>query len=250
MRTPTQRQLQIIGLADRGLAPEHIARELGLTVARVNAQLNKIRNKVQGGLFCPSPLPIEHAASTPRVYLAGFDVFRVDAREHGARLKALCTEHGLTGVFPLDHEAPPELPPQRRAQWIYRANLDAIRHADIVMANLDDFRGPGEADSGTAFEVGFAVALGKPVWAYCNDDGTLLERAHAKTGEQGEPLCARGFVVEDFGLPKNLMLACAAKIVFGGPQACLAAIAAARAPHARDEAKTGIRARKAAKEED
>src|SRR5260221_12941765 len=92
------------------------------------------------------------------------------------------------------------------------------------MANLDDFRGPGEADSGTAFEVGFAVALGKPVWAYCNDDGTLLERAHAQTGEQGEPLCARGFVVEDFGLPKNLMLACAATIVYGGPQACLEAI--------------------------
>ena len=43
------------------------------------------------------------------------------------------------------------------------ANLEAIRAADFVMANLNDFRGPGEPDSGTAFEVGFAAALGKPV---------------------------------------------------------------------------------------
>src|SRR5689334_14369745 len=118
-----------------------------------------------------------HPSGKPRVYLAGFDVFRVDAREHGARLKTLCAQYGLAGVFPLDHEAPPGLLPAEQADWIYRANLDAIRGSDMVMANLDDFRGPGEPDSGTAFEIGFAVALGKPVWAYCRDRGTLLERA-------------------------------------------------------------------------
>jgi hypothetical protein len=40
------------------------------------------------------------------------------------------------------------------------------------------------------------------------------------------PLCKKGFLVEDFGLSKNLMIACAARVVPGGPQACLAAIAA------------------------
>ncbi len=34
------------------------------------------------------------------------------------------------------------------------------------MAYLDDFRGAGEPDSGTAFEVGVAVALNKPAFAY------------------------------------------------------------------------------------
>jgi hypothetical protein len=37
-------------------------------------------------------------------------------------------------------------------------------------------------------------------------------------------VCERGFLVEDFGLSLNLMLACAAKIVQGGPLACLRAI--------------------------
>jgi hypothetical protein len=40
-------------------------------------------------------------------------------------------------------------------------------------------------------------------------------------------VCERGFLVEDFGLSLNLMLACAATIVQGGPLACLRAISVA-----------------------
>ena len=47
-----------------------------------------------------APLP-----RRPRVYLAGFDVFRRDAREHGARLVAWCEEYGFEGVYPLDAQA-------------------------------------------------------------------------------------------------------------------------------------------------
>jgi nucleoside 2-deoxyribosyltransferase len=36
----------------------------------------------------------------PRVYLAGFDVFRLDAIEHGARLVAACAEFGFEGLYP------------------------------------------------------------------------------------------------------------------------------------------------------
>jgi nucleoside deoxyribosyltransferase len=102
--------------------------------------------------------------------------------------------------------------------------VQAIRRADIVMANVDDFRGPGEPDSGTAFEIGFAAALGKEIWAYTTDEGTLLERIPSQPVPQGY-VCERGFLVEDFGLSKNLMIACAAKMVRGDARACLAAMA-------------------------
>ncbi|MFC5429902.1 nucleoside 2-deoxyribosyltransferase [Paraburkholderia denitrificans] len=163
----------------------------------------------------------------PRVYLAGFDVFRRDARAFGERLRAACAEYGFEGVYPLDAEAPACLEGPRKAAWIYRSNIDAIRSADIVMANVDDFRGPGEPDSGTAFEIGFAAALGKEVWAYTTDVGTLTERVPSQPGAQGRE-CARGFLVEDFGLQKNLMIACAARIVNGDARACLAAMAQER----------------------
>ncbi|MGO4763017.1 nucleoside 2-deoxyribosyltransferase [Cupriavidus sp. 2KB_3] len=161
------------------------------------------------------------------IYLAGFDVFRKDALAHGAHLKALCTRHGYEGLYPLDKAAPAGLSGPDTAQWIYEANLALIRRADLVMANLDDFRGPGEPDSGTAFEVGFAVALQKPVWAYSADAGTLLDRVRVGTDADGDALDARGYVVEDFGLPKNLMLACSVRLVAGDAEACLAAIAEA-----------------------
>lgn len=161
------------------------------------------------------------------IYLAGFDVFRKDARAWGEQLKALCGRYGFEGLYPLDKALPPGLSGPDAAQWIYEANIALIRRADIVMANLDDFRGPGEPDSGTAFEVGFAVALQKPVWGYADDAGTLLDRVRVKTDDDGDGRDANGYVVEDFGLPMNLMLACSVRLVDGDAEACLAAMAEA-----------------------
>ena len=168
------------------------------------------------------------AATRKRIYLAGFDVFRVDAADYGRSLQRLCAKFGFEGAFPVDPIAPADLLPADLASWIYHANLAAIRAADIVMANLADFRGPGEPDSGTAFEIGFATALGKDVWGYRDDSTPLLRHVPATMTGTG-PVCERGFLVEDFGLPVNLMLACTARIVTGGPEACLRAIAAAYA---------------------
>lgn len=225
MRGPTKKQLSLVELVDQGLSVEEIAMRTGKLVASVHKQLNRVRRKVREGHFAPAPLPIELAAATPRIYLAGFDVFRSDAMSHGETLKAMCQSRGTIGLYPLDGQVPGELDHLGKAQWICRANMEAIRSADIVMANLNDFRGTGEPDSGTAFEVGFAAALGKPIWAYTGDNRTLIERVSVKK-DGGASYCANGFVVEDFGLKFNLMLACSARIVVGGPEDCLDAMAA------------------------
>lgn len=81
-----------------------------------------------------------------RIYLAGFDVFAPDAQERGARMKMLCAERGWIGLYPLDNEAD-------SAEEIYCGNLELIRQADCVAANVNPFRGC-EPDSGTAFEIG------------------------------------------------------------------------------------------------
>lgn len=141
--------------------------------------------------------------TNPRVYLAGFDVFRQDAIEHGQRLKALCSTHGLEGLYPFDNEVASNLSPQETADVICSMNIAMIRGCDAVLANLNVFRGL-EPDSGTAFEVGMAVALNKPVWVYFDPVDSLRDLVpHDLNG------CDRqGYVVEDFGLPRNLMLAC------------------------------------------
>ncbi|MDR5832258.1 nucleoside 2-deoxyribosyltransferase [Caballeronia sp. LP006] len=213
-------------LLNQGLPIEQIANSLGKSVLAVKKQLNRIKRRVREGRIDPSPLPIERAASEPRIYLAGFDVFRRDAKEHGERLKQLCRDQDFVGLYPLDGNVPSSsLSPQDAARHIYAANVQLIRSADIVMANLDDFRGAGEPDSGTAFEVGFAVALGRPVWGYRSSEATLVQRvqAAATMGSDGA-YCAGGHLIEDFGLSVNLMLACSARLVVGGPAACLDAI--------------------------
>lgn len=153
-------------------------------------------------------------------YLAGFDVFRTDAQAQGERLKALCAEFGHQGLYPLDNASPAGLAGADLARWIFEANLALIRQADAVVANVNNFRG-AEPDSGTAFEIGFAAALGKPVWAYCDDLRPLVHQVACQRHADGLWLDAQGWVVEDFGLPRNLMIHCAATLVQGDLRACL-----------------------------
>lgn len=160
------------------------------------------------------------------IYLAGYDVFRADAAKHGERLRQACLRHGFQGLYPLDNAAPPELSGRALAQWICEANIGLLRRADMVMANLNPFRG-AEPDSGTVFEVGYAAALGKPVWAYTGKSASLIEQVAA--GRDGaRAVDAQGYTVEDFGLNLNLMIACSAQVVAGGPEDCLRRMAQAQ----------------------
>jgi len=160
-----------------------------------------------------------------RLYLAGPDVFRPDAIEHGRRLVALCAEYGFSGVFPLSASLPTGLSPRALARHIYEANVAHIARCDAVLANLDFFRG-AEPDSGTCFEVGYAAALGKPVIGYVPEAGSFAERIRARYPHAvGQGLVdAAGWELEEFGLPLNLMLAVPARIVVGDLRAALAAL--------------------------
>lgn len=161
------------------------------------------------------------------LYLAGPDVFRPDAHARGHELKALCEQAGFEGLFPLDQDVPDDIvDPAVQAMWIYRANIALIERADAVLANLDFFRGP-EPDSGTCFEVGYAVAKGKPVFGYIPEEGSFAQRIRQRyphaIGDDGV-LDVHGWNIEEFGLPLNLMLSVQAPLVVGGARAALAQI--------------------------
>lgn len=152
-------------------------------------------------------------AQTPRVYLAGPDVFRRDAATHYAHLQALCAARGLMGLRPCEgEEDDAQACGTRLAQQLYEGNLALIRSCDAVLANLSPFRGPVEPDSGTVFEVGVAVALGKPVAAWMPQAGRayaerVMQAFPTRTDARGVFWCeADDTWVEGFGEPLNLML--------------------------------------------
>ncbi|HTQ06669.1 MAG TPA: nucleoside 2-deoxyribosyltransferase [Polyangiaceae bacterium] len=144
-----------------------------------------------------------------RVYLAGPDVFLPDAVAAGEEKKRLCEKHGFEGVFPLDAEIEAGAP-RSTGLRISAANEALIAGADLVIANMTPFRGPS-ADAGTAYEMGFARALGKRVLAYTESPDGFAPRTRAFLAERGALApdgdhATDGTSIEAFDLADNLML--------------------------------------------
>ncbi len=147
------------------------------------------------------------------IYLAGPDLWFPDAADVLMRKKALCTAAGFTGVLGGGDGSGDGPGAEVMAREVYATSLERLRAADAVVANLSPWRGPG-CDPGTAFEAGFAAALGKPVFAYMNVEGEdeadhrtrvemLLGAAPDAMGRWRDDL---GATIEDYGLPENLLL--------------------------------------------
>lgn len=155
----------------------------------------------------------------PRIYLAGPDLFYPDAEARYATLKALCAQHGLVGVAPTDDAPDVSFEAGRvEAQALYRHDIALLRSCNAVLANITPHNGPFEADPGTAYEMGFAAALGIPVVSYCTDGMDTCDRV-LRAGRQIDDGWRNddGMLVEDFGLPANLML-CAEHEWFSTPE--------------------------------
>jgi nucleoside 2-deoxyribosyltransferase len=149
-----------------------------------------------------------------RVYLAGPEVFLVNAREIGARKRAICARYGLVGVYPADEEHAPDpaLPLPEQGIAISRAMERAMLSCDATIVNLTPFRSPS-ADVGSAYEMGYMRALDRPIFAYSNDARPFFDRVAAFCGETvrrrptGEYEDSDGMAIEPFALCDNLMLA-------------------------------------------
>lgn len=165
----------------------------------------------------PAILPIFALESAPlvrlKLYLAGPEVFRPDAREIGLRKKALCEDCGFVGLYPLDNEFA-GAPGETLDEKIFAANVAFLREADAGVFNLTPFRGIN-ADPGTAFELGFCAALGTPVFAYSHHAAPLFDRVAdvfgARSADRDVHRDASGLLVENFGNADNLMLDAALK---------------------------------------
>jgi nucleoside 2-deoxyribosyltransferase len=141
-----------------------------------------------------------------KIYLAGPDVFLPDAVAIGRRKVELCTQHGVTGLYPLDNLV--DLAAPDASLQIFRGNEAMMNEADAIIANLTPFRGPG-ADAGTVYELGYMAGRGKRCFAYSNDPALYPDRVRRLgrvTEQDGRLVDADGLTVEDFGLTDNLMM--------------------------------------------
>jgi nucleoside 2-deoxyribosyltransferase len=77
------------------------------------------------------------------IYFAGPDVFRADILEYVNYLKTICKTFDFTPLIPYEVLA-------KSTDTIFNRNIELIKQADIVVANVTPFRGT-EPDSGTAW---------------------------------------------------------------------------------------------------
>jgi nucleoside 2-deoxyribosyltransferase len=151
------------------------------------------------------------AVEQPRIYLAGPEVFHPKASALGAEKQRICRAAGLEGIYPLDNALDlARLAKPEQARRIALANEALMRSCDAVIANLTPFRG-ASMDVGTAFEVGFMRALGRPVFAYSNTARGYVDRCrvYRKAPRLPFDLDRPGLEIEDFDLTENLMIAVA-----------------------------------------
>lgn len=146
-----------------------------------------------------------------KIYLAGPEVFLENAIEIGKQKQQLCKLYGFIGLYPLDNTFDADLvTPQQLGLEIAQGNEQLIAQADALIANMTPFRGTS-CDVGTAYEMGLAKGLGKPVFAYSNDQRLYIQRNLEEldnTKKVSEDLFVdqQNMTLENFGLIDNLML--------------------------------------------
>jgi len=151
-----------------------------------------------------------------KIYIAGPDVFEEESVEIGKKLTALCAKYAFIGLYPMDNIVDFSQTKHKIASDIFEANVKMINDADIIIANLNSFRGK-ESDSGTVWECGYAHALGKKVYGYLENTAAYIEQFQDKREKDGMYWDDKNRFIEDFDHPVNLMIACSCReIVRGG----------------------------------
>jgi nucleoside 2-deoxyribosyltransferase len=142
----------------------------------------------------------------PRIYLAGPDVFLPEAGGLAEKKKRICSDSGFEGVFPADRETELSRTDRPELGWqISQKNENLIRSCDLLIANMTPFRGVS-MDAGTAFEIGFMRALGRPVLGYTNSTDDYFRRVQDWMDGPGKNREPDGTLIEDYGFAENLMI--------------------------------------------
>jgi nucleoside 2-deoxyribosyltransferase len=173
----------------------------------------------------------------PCAYFVGPAAYSKDASDLRRQAAALCRHHGMQCFWPSEYYLLPDGRDQETVSLggddnvdapvlIYRSLCGNIRDAHAIVADISPFRGP-HLDAQTAFALGFAHALNKPIFAYTTSsfvsatpDGDGFRRRRFRllaeriwTGDaaasDGRWRDEPGYQVENFGLVDYASVSCA-----------------------------------------
>ncbi len=163
-------------------------------------------------------IPVKEDRKRPLVYYASADRDEPDASQRYIRIREIFDKYGLDIVFPTDPAAGVDEiatdDPYTKAYSIFRRYQQHVRDCDIILLDLNDFRGGYEPDSDVSFEAGLAYVLGKKLFGFMDDCRPMTERI-PNGGEASDFRDFNGMKVENFNAPLNLMFGASAKLMSG-----------------------------------
>jgi nucleoside 2-deoxyribosyltransferase/predicted secreted protein len=142
------------------------------------------------------------AFSQYRVYLAA-PLFSEAERSYNAAITELLKAHCFEVFLPQDSGDNHAVRSREEQRRIFTRNKRAIRDADIVVAIIDG----ADADSGTAWEMGYAAALKKKVIALRTDFRMAgsHERVNLMLEEGATVVTDKDGLLAALGVPKTLL---------------------------------------------
>ena len=145
----------------------------------------------------------------PIAYLADFEMFLPTCKETVKYWKETCDRYGIIGLFPGDEEPddefkpyePKDDSPEEKRYKIFMHDVNHMKRSDMVIAQLDDWRG-SQPDSGTAFEVGYIAASGKPCYGFLRGHDSMLDRTTTDKKQDADGVWRdpEGYAFEDRGI--------------------------------------------------
>lgn len=148
-----------------------------------------------------------------KVYFAGPDVFRENPDEHFDKVKDLCDQYKITPLIPYNSQLV-------KSDSIYAYNVLLLSKCDVLVANITPFRG-ASVDPGTAFEIGYAKALNKPIVVYANYNSLDYK---SRVTEDLLEYSSEFPYVENFGLCENLMIAHSFDFIYLGLKSAISSL--------------------------
>ena len=157
------------------------------------------------------------ARRKPLVYLSDTVRYEPDAESRYEEMKRVLGEMGFDAVSPCDPVPGTEITDgdndYTAAARLFDRWQQHVRDCDIILADLNDFRGY-EVSTDVGFECGMAFQLGKKMYGYMGSTAPMIERVpHFGPGREFRD--HTGSNVENFNYPLNLMFACSMEIAEG-----------------------------------
>lgn len=158
------------------------------------------------------------------LYFATFECFNPEAEKLANKLTELAESHNFKALNPIDSGVDFTQPKKVISQTIFNTNIELMNKADIIVANLESFRG-FNADDGVSFEVGYCYASGKPCYGVINSyPKTYVKKLDGLSYKDDEGIYRdyNGYLIENLDQPCNLMLHNACDKIFQNYEQCLA----------------------------